>query len=75
MDDPPLTVEVAAGYKGEPTPRAFVHEGLRREVTHVVETWYTEAHCYFRVIADDGGRYVVRHEFDKNLWELVMQER
>jgi hypothetical protein len=75
MDDEALIVEVYAGHKGEPTPRAFVQGGLRREVIQVVETWYTECHCYFRVCAHDHHRYVMRHEFERDRWELVMQEK
>ena len=68
-----LSVEVYAGYpgiKGEPTPRAFVHGGLRREVTRMVEAWYTETHSCFRVCADEDRRYVVRYEFvnDRGGW-------
>lgn len=75
MDNDALTVEAYAGHKGELTPRAFAFPGCRREVTCIVETWYTEHHCYFRLCANDGHRYVVRHEFEKARWELVMQER
>lgn len=75
VDGDALHVESYAGYKGEPTPRAFVHGGCRREVRRLVETWYTDHHCYFRVEASDAHRYVIRYEMDRNRWELVMQER
>lgn len=75
VDGDPLQVDLYAGYKGEPTPRAFVHDGGRREITRLVATWYTDHHCYFRVEADDTHHYVIRYEFDRNRWELVMQER
>ena len=71
----PLLVEAYAGYKGEPSPRAFVYGGVRREIVHLADTWYTDHHCCFRVTASDGLRYVLRREFDTGLWELVMQER
>jgi hypothetical protein len=74
VDEDSLMIETYPGYKGEPTPRAFVCEGLRREVIHVADTWYTEHHCYFRLWADDGHRYVVRYEFETAQWELVMRE-
>jgi hypothetical protein len=75
MNDDSLTVETYAGYKGEPTPRAFTCEGLRRQVIGVANTWYTEHHCYFRLSADDGHHYVVRYEFETARWELVMREQ
>jgi hypothetical protein len=75
MDEDPLVVETYAGYKGEPTPRAFLYEGLRREVISVAHTWYTNDHCYFRLCADDGYPYVVRFELENDRWELVMREQ
>jgi hypothetical protein len=75
MDEDALVIETDSGYKGEPTPRAFVCEGKRRKVIRVADTWYTEQHCYFRLCADDGYRYVVRYEFETARWELVMREQ
>ncbi len=74
MDRSYIIVDAFAGAKGEETPRAFTHEGRRRTVTEIVTRWYSETHCYFRLRADDGHRYVVRHDLDKPIWELVMCE-
>ena len=71
---PHVTVEAYAGYKGEETPRAFTHDGSRRTVTEIVTRWYTETHCYFRLQANDGHRYVLRYDLDNLIWELVMGE-
>ncbi len=43
-------------------------------MTEIVTRWYTETHCYFRVQADDGHRYVLRYDLDNLIWELVMCE-
>ena len=75
MTEPSLLVEAYAGYKGEETPRAFTHEGIRTEVTHIMDRWYTETHSCFRVRADDGHQYVLRYDLDQSVWELVMRER
>ena len=72
MDGSHIVVDAFAGHKGEETPRAFTHEGSRRIVTEIVTRWYTETHCYFRVQADDGHCYVLRHDLDNFIWELVM---
>jgi hypothetical protein len=74
MDRSRLIVEAFAGAKGEETPRAFTHDGSRRTVTEIVTRWYTETHCYFRLQAEDGGRYVLRYDLDNLIWELVMCE-
>ncbi len=69
-----LLVEAYAGYKGEETPRAFIHDGVRREVREIAERWYTERHSYFKLRADDGHHYVLRYDVDELIWELVMRE-
>lgn len=69
-----VVVEAYAGYKGEETPRAFIHDGVRREVREIAERWYTERHSYFKLRADDGRRYVLRYDQDELRWELVMRE-
>lgn len=74
MDKSHVKVDAFAGAKGEATPRSFTHEGRRLVVTEIVTRWYTETHCFFRLQADDGYRYVLRHDLDKLIWELVMRE-
>ena len=74
MDMPHVKVEAHAGYKGEETPRAFTLEGDRLLVSEIVARWYTETHCYFRLHANDGRRYVLRYDLDNLIWELVMCE-
>jgi hypothetical protein len=69
-----VVVEAYAGYKGEETPRAFVHEGIRREVREILRRWYSEDHAYFKLSADDGHRYVLRYDLNALLWELIMRE-
>lgn len=69
-----VLVEAYAGYKGEETPRAFVLEGLRREVREIESRWYTDRHSYFKLRADDGQRYVLRYDTDDLTWEMVMRE-
>jgi hypothetical protein len=43
-------------------------------VSEILTRWYTETHCYFRVQTDDGYRYVLRHDLDNLIWEVVMGE-
>ncbi len=69
-----VLVEAYSGHKGEETPQAFTHDGVRRVVQEVVARWYTEYHSYFRIRADDGFRYVLRYDLDRFVWELVMRE-
>ena len=75
MSSARVTVEAYAGYKGEETPRSFTIDGLRHVVTEILDRWHGETHSYFRVATAAGDRYVLRHELDEGVWELVMQER
>lgn len=75
MNAPSLVVDAYAGYKGEETPRAFWLDGVRLLVSEILGRWYTETHSYFRVLASDQHRYVLRYHLDETAWELVMQER
>lgn len=69
-----LVVEAYPGYKGEETPRALILNGIRVAVAAVVDRWYTETHTCFRVLTEDGSRYVLRLHLEEGRWELVMQE-
>lgn len=71
----PLRVEVYLGQKGEPTPKAFTHDGVRHEVTRILDRWYRQEMTYYRLAADDGCRYVVRLDEESQRWELVMEEQ
>ena len=72
MDD--FMVEASPGYKGEDTPRAFTLEGVRYEVSDIVERWEREEYLYFRVRTGDGVCYVLRFALEEGAWELVMKE-
>ncbi len=70
-----VTVRSYAGYKGERTPRSIDIEGQTISVVEILDRWYTETHCCFRILGNDARRYVVRCDLEDDAWELVMQER
>jgi hypothetical protein len=67
-----VRVDCYAGHRGEETPRGFEIGGRRREVLEVVDRWYGPDHRYFKVRADDGGSYILRHDEPTDRWELVV---
>ena len=69
-----VIIECYPGYKGEPTPRAFIHEGIRLEVREIADRWETAQHSFFKVLASDHHRYTLRHHQEDLTWELVMRE-
>lgn len=69
-----LYVECYAGYRGEETPRRFRLKSRNIEVMEVIDRWLAPTHRYFKVLGDDGGTYILRHDMDTNSWEMTLFE-
>ena len=69
-----VKVESYAGYKADERPAAFTLGTRKFLVRAIVDRWYGEDHSYFKLIADDGNLYVIRHDRTKDEWELVLME-
>lgn len=69
-----ICVSCYAGYRGEETPNRFWMGDRVVEVTTVVDRWLAPEHRYFKVIGDDGGRYILRHDNQTWIWELVFYQ-
>jgi hypothetical protein len=67
-----ITVECYAGHRGEQTPRVIVLGDRRIEVTEVLDQWLAPDHRYFKIRADDGDTYLIRHDPGAGSWELTM---
>jgi len=65
-----IRVECYAGYRAEQRPTRFVLRGRTFEVAHVDDQWYSPDARYFRVRADDGHFYVLRHDEVADGWTL-----
>ena len=65
-----IAVECYAGYRGEQEPRAFTLGERRLEVTSILDRWLAPDHGYFKVAADDGNTYILRHDEVRDEWEL-----
>lgn len=65
-----IMVECYAGYRADERPRRFVLGGRPYEVVEVEDRWYSPQAMFFRVVASDGNRYVLRHEESKDEWSL-----
>lgn len=72
----PFQVRVAchAGYRGEETPRRFAvgQEWIR--VEQILDRWVGPDHRYFKLLGDDEGVYILRHDETGDRWELTMYE-
>jgi len=68
-----LHVECYAGFKADERPVQFRFCGKRArtfKVEEVVDQWYGLGYRCFKVRADDGNLYVLRHNESEDLWVL-----
>jgi len=62
-------VECYAGYKADERPVRFHLSGHAFEVLEVQDRRYDPAATYFKVKADDGNLYILRHSLEDG-WTL-----
>ncbi|MFZ0039070.1 MAG: hypothetical protein WAK91_16710 [Candidatus Acidiferrales bacterium] len=65
-----IRVQCYAGYKAYERPQKFTVRGRDFVVNEVDDQWYSPAAIYFRVRADDGNYYVLRHDEVQDSWTL-----
>ena len=65
-----VRVECYAGYRADQRPIRFELRGHSFEVRGIDDQRYAPDATYFRVLADDGNFYVLRHEETCDLWTL-----
>ena len=68
-----LKVECYAGYKADERPRRFTActpNARTYEVREVLDQWYGVGHQSFKVRADDGNLYVLKHHEKGDVWTL-----
>jgi hypothetical protein len=68
-----LKVECYAGYKADERPLRFTPQSSDSrtfEVKEVLDQWYGVDYRCFRVRADDGGVYILRHDERGDIWTL-----
>ena len=65
-----IRVRCYAGFKADERPQKFTLRGRDFNVNVVDDQWYSPAAIYFRVRADDGNYYVLRHDEVQDSWTL-----
>jgi hypothetical protein len=70
-----MRVECYAGYRGEQEPRAFWLGERRLAVRDLVDRWFAPTKRWFKVEADDGNTYVLRHDETSGEWDLAAFRR
>ncbi|HWO43781.1 MAG TPA: hypothetical protein VNO43_18480 [Candidatus Eisenbacteria bacterium] len=66
-----IMVESLSDSKGQENPARF-QLGVRTiHVEAVVDRWFGEQACYFRVIGHDENSYILKGPLEDGSWELV----
>jgi len=69
-----LQVECYSGYRAEERPLRFAFAGKtgasRYEVEEIVDQWYGVGYRCFKVQANDGNIYILRHQESEDCWRL-----
>ena len=66
----PVRVESYSGYKSDQRPVRFILGNRTYQIELIEDQWYSPSAIYFRVHADDGNIYVLRHEEGQDEWTL-----
>jgi hypothetical protein len=65
-----VEVEAYSGHKADERPLRFRLGERWLSVEEVVDRWYDPDAVYFRVRADDGAMYILRHVEATDVWTL-----
>jgi hypothetical protein len=66
-----VRVECQSSYKADERPLRILFIGRTLAVSEVEDRWYSPGATYFRVLAEDGDRYVLRHDDAQDVWSLT----
>ena len=70
-----VRVEAYAGFKGDERPIRFQLGERWLAVEEITDRWYDPDSIYFRVRADDGATYILRHREGEEPWTLESYRR
>lgn len=70
MHEQIVRVDCYSGHKADERPLRLHLRGRALEITAVEDRWYSPGATYFRVLTNDGDRYVLRHEEAQDIWSL-----
>ncbi|HEV2386041.1 MAG TPA: hypothetical protein VGS20_02185 [Candidatus Acidoferrales bacterium] len=65
-----IDVQCYEGYRAAQRPNRFTMRGRKFEVVAVEDQWYDPNAIFFRVRADDGNLYILRHDEIQDTWTL-----
>lgn len=69
-----IAVSCYAGYKADERPASFKRGNTTVPVAEVLDRWYDQDANYFKVRGEDLKEYLLRHDLDGDVWELVLDK-
>lgn len=69
-----VTVTFSSGGDGNALPEAFTLGDHTFQVSKVIDGWFGADHTYVKLVASDGGIYILRHDLIADEWEIVLIE-
>lgn len=66
-----IKVECCVDEKGQESPARFSLGARAVDVAKVVDRWYGEHSCYFRVLGSDENSYILKGPLEDGSWEMV----
>ncbi|HVL57309.1 MAG TPA: hypothetical protein VM491_12445 [Burkholderiaceae bacterium] len=67
-----LIVQTVRSDLGIDEPRSFRLGERRTGVVDIIDRWLSYSHSYFKVRADDGATYILRHDLPTGQWEMTL---
>jgi hypothetical protein len=67
-----VRVETYPGHGGVEMLRRFCLDSREIEVRDNLDQWHGYDHRYFKVKDADGNLYILRHDEDRQDWDLIM---
>jgi len=65
-----IQVECYAGYKADERPLRFRLGTRWLAIEDILDRWYDPRSVYFKVLAEDGSIYILRHLEPDDTWTL-----
>jgi hypothetical protein len=65
-----IRVESYSGFRADERPVRFTLGKQTLEVQEVQDRWYSPEAVYFRLRADDGNIYILKHDEAADRWTL-----
>jgi hypothetical protein len=65
-----VQVECYSGHRADERPLRFSVGSRTYAVERLDDKWYSPGAAFFRVLADDGNLYVLRHDEGADTWTI-----